>query len=858
MFCPECGKSINANAGFCPECGFEVIKTTTESFSDRIAKNSPIKPFFKKCADKTKKFIGNYKKQCIIAVGCFVFLFVGIIVFNSLFGFTKLSWNKDYPASELTIVTQTNLKLGLNFSDEENIDDIEISVNCGEISVDGLEILWDLTESIGKCEITARYKARKINKEFNVISFDIENEGLFLSFEFDDEIDEEWNTEAKEYEYGTYDINSNGINIAITGKGDIDSTIAKIHENTRLSGKAGLIDRLFVFYTAAEMTRAKVTIPYTLEDLEKYSLNEENLSIYYYNVSENRYEKIETYVDKANKTVTATLNHFSYYVVGDSDVVKETYTSQILFVLDNSWSMYTNAQFKELTGEDFVSGFGEEITLGGFDAAGRRFTVTSELITKLEKSNHQMGLSEFRRDYVNALPIGSNPNDLRAKLNNMYGNFITNTPGTNITNALTSGMKEFTRDSDYKYIVLLTDGEDSSLNGNAKRIIDEALKNNIKICSIGFGDGHHNVPLANISHSTGCKFYSSSNVSGLAELFGIMGRELNNNLVDVDGDNEVDGILLADSGFIVNRDGFSFRNYGSNLSSGGNCYGMALFAQLYHRKVLPLSVGPIQVRDNVVSFAFDLNDTYFGDFADLFDYSLRTNELKYIFGFEHFGEENPADLRIVDNGSLIYAPIHRLAIESSSIFRFEDAKRSSLDSAAQMERYGVIYDTHISIVFDKTAMQTSTVIHNDDRQMFNAIWAGFTKQYDANHYSSGTNFTLWARNVIGSENIALSSGPAFINILKARLNDNDAPVLSSRFNGGLHAVNAISLVQDINNPNIYYIGVYDNNYPGEKRYVDVECKKNTCLTRPNSFYSDNKQPLRITPSLEYDLLFFNQ
>lgn len=56
--------------------------------------------------------------------------------------------------------------------------------------------------------------------------------------------------------------------------------------------------------------------------------------------------------------------------------------------------------------------------------------------------------------------------------------------------------------------------------------------------------------------------------------------------------------------------------------------------------------------------------------------------------------------------------------------------------------------------------------------------------------------------------------------------------------------------------NIIQNGVYDNNYPGEKRYVDIECNKKTCVTKANSYYTNSDEPIRITASLEYDLEFF--
>ena len=82
----------------------------------------------------------------------------------------------------------------------------------------------------------------------------------------------------------------------------------------------------------------------------------------------------------------------------------------------------------------------------------------------------------------------------------------------------------------------------------------------------------------------------------------------------------------------------------------------------------------------------------------------------------------------------------------------------------------------------------------------------------------------------------------------------------AHFNGGkdLHAINAISLVQDLNNSNHYYIGVYDNNYPGEKRYVDMECNKEYCYTQANGYYRKTGEPIRITISLEYDLDYYSE
>ena len=137
-----------------------------------------------------------------------------------------------------------------------------------------------------------------------------------------------------------------------------------------------------------------------------------------------------------------------------------------------------------------------------------------------------------------------------------------------------------------------------------------------------------------------------------------------------------------------------------------------------------------------------------------------------------------------------------------------------------------------------------------------AIYTGFIRQNATEHYSSSSNFVLWLRNVFGSESTEKMNSAAFIELLRNRLDSGDVPVISASYSGGLHAINAISLAQDNEDANHYYIGVYDNNYPGEKRYVDVQCNKNTCVTKANSYYTNSDEPIRITASLEYDLEFF--
>lgn len=655
----------------------------------------------------------------------------------------------------------------------------------------------------------------------------------------------------------SYNYEYENVNLTINGSGNIASTIVDVNSNMKISGKKGLIDNLYSLHTDGTLKEAVLTIKYTDEELKKYGVNEDNLSIYYYNDKESKYEKIDSVVDKANKTVSATLKHFSYYVVGDLYTGSK---NEILFVLDNSWSMYTNEQYTKYTGKEYP----DSDPLDGFDSAGLRFDLTKKLASKIAAKNgddiYDIGLSEFRKDYKNANKIGSSADEINKTLSSMMGQFITSKEGTDIGNAIMNGFNEFEKYSDNKYLIILTDGLDSSLSRNTQKIVREALENRVKICVVGFGGATNSTELSSIANSTGCKFYSSTDASGLSELFDSIGTELNDGLVDIDNDGTNDGIVLADSGFIVSRDGFSFKNYASNLTKG-HCYGMATFAELYYTKKLPLSY-PMKTVSGKTAYSYTIKNDYLKKYNSLYGYRLKSNVLKHFedVGFDYFGEEYGVEW-MQDGDKLTFSDEYRAEIKSDAgnLYDFGFTK-TRLSAEQQIQKHGFNYSKYEYTILNVDDMQTNGKMDSDDVNLFNAIYTAFLKQDRDEHYSSGDDFYQFFRDTFGIDDIVYMGKNVFINILKTRLRSGDVPVMGSIYNERerYHAVNAISLVQDLNDSNHYYIGVYDNNYPGKKRYVDIECGKSYCYTKANDYYTSNKEPIRITGSLEYDLDYYSE
>ncbi len=934
MRCSKCGIVNSDSVAVCVNCGTSLKEIVTNENVEQIAK--PVKEAPVNGEALKTKARSNYKKPILIVIFILILVLVGCLIYIYFFDSGNLSWDESYEYANLEYISPSELKLGVKFSNKEKIGDIKYETTCGELEVNGLDLTWNLTEAIGKCEITASYKLKSIKRTVTVIKDAISfEEDKYIEYKIDEDSDEDLDydglTNKQEKEYKTnpevadtdhdglsdydevithktdpnikdtdsdglsdydeiqlmldplkkdskndgvkdgdrelhYNIEKDNVKISIAGKGNIASTVSSVTSSTKISEKKGLIDKLYSFHTDGTISEATVTISYTDEELSEFGLNEDNLSFYYYNPTNSKYEKVESTVNKSNKTVTAKIKHFSIYVVGDSSLINENVSNEVLFVLDNSWSLYTNAQYEQYTGKEYSGGWFESSKLDGFDEKGIRFEVTGKLADRLSAKGHKIGLSEFRSDYANAYPIGTDAKIIKDKLSNMMGNFITKSAGTNISNALYKGMEEFSDTSDNKFIVLLTDGHDGSLKSQIQGLVKEALKSDVKICSVGFGDGAYNEQLAEISESTKCAFYSSSDAMGLVELFDNIATELDDGLVDVDGDNKNDGVMIADSGFIVNRDGFSFRNYTSN-KTGGHCFGMATFAELYYKKVLPLRAESIYVKangplnDGATSYAYDLTNTDLKDHGNLYDYRLKTKELKYFsdIGWNYFGETQPVDYKYIKGDVLSYNDEYRSAINSLKIYEITTSEKpSSLSEEESIKKYGGVFGSYERVIINEDVMQDSDALDDDDIQLFNAIYALFIKQKQDVHISSSWNFTLVMRNLFGTEPIHAGDGYGFMELLKDRLNDKDPVVLNANFGGGLHAINAINLIQDIDNPQKYYIGVYDNNYPGEKRYLQMECGiTGWCSARANEFYSATKEPVRITRSLEDDLKYFN-
>lgn len=803
----------------------------------------------------------------IIILAILVLFIIGLVLFNIFYDFTKISWDKE---SDINIdyMEPTTLELKVNAFDKKNnpIKDIEFKVKDGKIESSEDTVKWELPNEEGTYEIDAiAPSGKKISKKITVVSLEdkklngvltIEEENLDSDFDgLNDEEEKKLGTnpyspdtdfdgipdkleievtktdplqkdtdsdglsDGDELDLGfsplkkdskgdgikdgnrklTYALNEEnlGISMNITGQGNIASTTIDEIKNKTFSDMSGVLDTLYNFDTEGKIESAEVTIKYNLEELKNKNLDENNLTLYYFNETTKELENVPTTVDIENKTITATLKHFSKYIIGDSNLVLKNYKSQIMFVIDNSVSMYSKDQMTK-------AGYPKSTGAIGNDVTFKRLTLTNKLVDKFT-GNYQFGLAEFSGDYVNITNFTDDKEKIKKSVNSLESKWKSNMTGTNIKDALINGINEFADDDFGHYIILLTDGKNNkgNLTSNKKKIISSANKKNIKICAIGLGNNIDERDLNEIAEKTGCDYYNATDASALDEIYALVGANINYNLVDTDYDDVVDGMIQADSGFIVKRDGFSFGNFRSNKSVNGHCYGMATFAMLYYRNELPMS---LTAKDNsrfylsqfkkinLESKGYDLSNTYFSENKPLYDFKITTPALRILLGYLPYDFHS----QIENDTWLINEKYYESLKKIGAKFSIEDY-------------HGILSDftKYQDALLTIDSEPFNTGVSRDESQLINAIWRLFILQANSDSKSFST------------------SPDKIFNELYTELNNKNPIVITV---GHKHAINALRLIQDINDANQFKIEVYDNNYPGSTKYIEVRRKKYSKFT----------------------------
>lgn len=877
-FCGGCGQSVSVDTRFCGNCGF----VFTDVVAYQPAQPSMVGIKIKEFISKLKNFIVSHKVPVIVTTSIILVLVIGLFCFFKFYDFTKLSWVESYGDYNVTHISGGELELKVEAYDKEEslITDIKYSVDGGEITPDGTKVTWVLPEKEGTYKITAEAPSgKKITKEVEIIKPVLEEKfesGMIIpevEAKEEDDSDTDGLTDIKEQEVGTdptkadtdhdglidsievnttltsplesdsdgdtlldgaeielnldplksdskgdgvndsnrelnYEITKDNVTLKVKGKGNLNATTIDESKNTTFSKTEGVYPIVYDLHTNGTLISAEIIIKYEDSDLEKYGITDNSIALYYFDEKTKKLETVTATVDKENNTITAQLSHFSKYVIADPSIVIKNAETQVMFVIDNSVSMYNMDQMIE-------AGYDASTGAVGNDIEFKRLTLTNKLIDMFT-GNYTFGVAEFSGNYVNLKEFSSEKKSVKDAVNKMKSNWNSNANGTDIIEALQSGIDEFNEDDNNHYLVLLTDGKNTEgyLSSYQSSIIEKAKEKNIKICVIGLGTDIDTNELDEIAEKTGCDYYHASNSSALDEIYALMGADINYNLVDTDNDGSVDSTIVADSGFITTRDGFSFKNYSTTVSDGGHCYGMATFAMLYYLDKLPASLADV---DEYGLYFRGLS--WFHKKADGYD-------LKNSYFFDAYGTQTDSNLyeyNFKDEGLNIYFNVpkdYRAAIVDE-VWVINDKYKKVLEKSGvkiNTKKYkGDGFKSYESGILDITSSSFKNNISNEEQNLLKAIYRLFILQIDDERYHF------------------MSSPDESYKFLEEQL-DKGIPVVINI--GGNHAVNAIRILRNNDDPNKFKIEIYDNNYPGETKYIEATRYKMTKSISSTSWFNE--------------------
>ncbi len=611
-----------------------------------------------------------------------------------------------------------------------------------------------------------------------------------------------------------------GLTMEIKG----NASVCDVYVDTFTMGSGGntkaLISPIYEFYKKGSFEEATITIRYD-EDRISEGSSEENLSICQFTDTE-EWVKVDSVVDTENNTITATLEHFSKYGVLDISEFGEKKNVNVMLVIDDSGSMYP---------EEMCPGSIES------DLEFKRLDMVNSFVEDLD-DNARVGMAYFTGDYVKCCEMGSTDEQIAAATEEIKSRTEHNFNGTAILTALNEALNEFPAGStDANFIIILTDGETSEsglagllANYSWNTVVNKSGLRNVRIITVGLGAGVKAEYLRDLAQSTNGTYVYANNANTLSMVYTKLQDMVNDTYIDVDDDGVVDEVLVADSGFDMATEAFSFENpiiKTDERLQTGLCAGMAVFTNLNHSGTLPAKAGYFGYTNyGIWAFRAFVEMTNLANAAENVAFTevagYDEEDLKAL-GFEiRDGKAYIENVRKTLCTDTTKAMTELRKLQDADIWEVDGDKLVIKDEVLETYKEYTMLTPHL---FEKTYHFNGKKYTSYEYPVYD-----YTAEIDE---KTAQIFALLARLYVEQYN------PDSYDQLELK-RDFESVIIQVQLGNALymgipdHAVNLVKITRDFENVNVYYLYVYDNNYPDELQKYTVN-KTGSCtykLTNP--------------------------
>ena len=364
-----------------------------------------------------------------------------------------------------------------------------------------------------------------------------------------------------------------------------------------------------------------------------------------------------------------------------------------------------------------------------------------------------------------------------------------------------------------------------------KAAIDAAKAANITIFTIGLGKYIDAEYLYSIAEQTNGQFFQASNADALENIYEKIQSFMSYNQVTFEEESGTKGYIVADSGFNVLKDGIGYNNFRSDFAPNGADVGIAGLIRDYYDGTLEMSREGYTTADGTEIPGYDISS---------------------ISGIT----DGKADLNSVELGALAS---YNEYIQRSDKWNYRSIKGGTLHYTSDTRAF--IDEANLKVItshYDYSAPEQS----------------GFMKFLRTITFNKIKDFTDYECVLIDSKNLQ-GDDLAIMNMLRWYCAIPDAAdkcnILDFGYNGdeafdklinelttgtpalityGSSAMNAIRIIRDEENPDLFVIDAYDSNSP--ERSTRITLRRTPVYdgdTIPTYQYSASRgsvtEPLRI-------------
>ena len=395
--------------------------------------------------------------------------------------------------------------------------------------------------------------------------------------------------------------------------------------------------------------------------------------IYYFNEETQELEELPTTI--SGNVATATVSHFSKYILIDRTIYEESF--EWIDVWDST---------KNYTGVEIILVIDDSGSMTSNDGSNKRLEVAKNMVDKLPE-NSKIGIVQFESDTT--ILTSALTDDKETAKSYLTTSYFKSSGGTYMYRAINDAFSlyESSDESIMKVMVVLTDGATSGTSAHSSTIAT-ANSNDIRIYTVGLGNStsYFNNYLKPLAVNTAAAFYLADDAEQLEDIYNNISQK-----IDIETDSDNDGIpdYYEDNMIIFSGVSLALDKNNPDTDGDGIIDGDELELKYeYNSDRTKVKVTGTLFADPTVAYS---DEDAYDDYSEIYIYNTNPFERNVIIDDSY--------LSLLTNDDFYYASSYRDRYENEALLRASIWVGNNIYGSNHSEK--LIYKKAMLSYFDK-------------------------------------------------------------------------------------------------------------------------------------------------------------